>query len=438
MSRINRRSFLRGTMGGATIAVALPFLDCFLNDSGTAFADTGAALPVAFGTWYQALGFNPSRWVPDVVGRSYQSKDELKPLEMFKDRMNVFSGLGYFHDGKPAVVHSHEVASTGQFGGTAAPSIDNIIADAIGTQTRFRSLELSLSGETGSTSRAGGSTTYNPSEPSPAALYTRLFGPGFTDPNAADFKPDPRTLAQKSVLSYVSEDRRRIMSGLGASDRGRLDEYFTSIRQVEKQLAMALEKPAPLQSCSIPAAPGEIVTGATPEQIDLANKAMGGLLAHALACNQTRVFNMYVGKHDRIRRVGQSGTWHSLTHEEPTDRQLGYQREVAWFTVWANGVFAEFLKTLDSFKEGPGSALDRTVILWMTDHGDARVHSVENVPVITVGNAGGRLKTGFHLALSGEPSTRVGFTIQQALGLPVRSWGTLSNETSKTITDIVA
>ena len=117
---------------------------------------------------------------------------------------------------------------------------------------------------------------------------------------------------------------------------------------------------------------------------------------------------------------------------------MGYQPQVVWFINWANANFASFLQILENTKEGPGNLLDRMALLWITDHGDARIHSVDNVPIITVGNAGGRLKSGYHLSAPGDPSTRVGLTLQQAFGIPVNSWGLLSNTTTKTFTEIMA
>ena len=104
--------------------------------------------------------------------------------------------------------------------------------------------------------RAAGSP--NPSEVSPLRLYQRLFVDGFQDPNAAEFKPDPRTMARQSVLSAVQEDRRRLMREVGAEDRRRLDEYFSSIRQLEQQLALQLEPPAPVENFTMPKAPSEL------------------------------------------------------------------------------------------------------------------------------------------------------------------------------------
>jgi hypothetical protein len=161
------------------------------------------------------------------------------------------------------------------------------------------------------------------------------------------------------------------------------------------------------------------------------------LLAHAAACGQTRVFNVLMNTQGS-RKPGSTNQWHGYTHEEPIDEKLGYQKEVTWFILWANQVFADFVHTLEQQKEGAGSVMDRTMILWQTDHGYARTHTMDNLPVITVGNAGGRFKTGQHLPFAGDPATRVGLTVMQGFGVPVGTWGALSNQTSKPVTEILA
>ncbi len=436
----NRRNVLRGMIGGAAVTVGLPFLDGFLNSHGTALAATGAALPVCFGTWYQGLGFNVGRWLPDRVGPNFEHNVELKMFDPFKPRMNVISGTKYFMDGRPLETHSSswQIASTGMLltGVNSGPSLDSMIADSIGTRTRFRSLEVSLDGSRGSYSnRSGGAR--NPSEASPAALYARIFGPEFKDPNAADFTPDPMVMARQSVLSAVAEERRSVMGQLGASDRARLDEYFTSVRQIEHQLGLEMQKPSPLPACSMPEKIAETKVGRTVVESETNNKLLAQLMAHALACGQTRVFNVQSGGNG-LRKPGSTQTWHSWTHEEPIDPVLGYQVEVTWFINWANTQFATFLHALDGLKEGSGTVLDRTTVLWQTDHGHATTHTMEMLPILMVGNASGRFKTGQHVALLGDPATRVGLTMQQAFGVPIATWGQLSNETSKTVNEILA
>ena len=88
--------------------------------------------------------------------------------------------------------------------------------------------------------------------------------------------------------------------------------------------------------------------------------------------------------------------------------------------------------------EGSGTVLDRTVVLWQTDHGYARTHTMDMLPIFTFGGGGGRIKNGQHIALLGDPATRVGLTLQQAFEVPITNWGALSNQTSKTVTELLA
>lgn len=441
MSRkFDRRSLLRGIMGGAGVSVALPFLDCFLDDNGQALAATGEQLPVGFGTWFQALGLTPGRWIPEKTGPDYEHNVELKVFDPFRDRMNVISGTQYFLDGRPLETHTTgvQIATQGMIplGVDSPASIDSIIADVIGNTTRFRSLEVSFSGSQRSVSKRAGSAR-NPSEISPVALYQRIFGEEFTDPNNAEFRPSPAIMARRSVLSLVADDRKALVKQVGAADRVRLDEYFTSVRHIEQQLDIMLQKPAPLESCSIPFAPDEEEPSQNPQTMGKNIELFAALIAHAFACDQTRVFNTMLGSAG-LRLPGGVRSWHALTHEEPIDPALGYQKDVTWFINWANEQFVNFLTQLDSMREGPGSVLDRIVVLWQTDHGYARTHSMDNLPIFTVGSANGRMRTGLHVRPQGDPATRVGLTVQQALGVPVYSWGELSNETTKTITEIIA
>jgi hypothetical protein len=211
----SRRRVLRGVLGGSAVTVGLPFLNCFLNESGTALAATGKELPTCFGTWFQGLGLSPGFWEPDVAGAIQQMPLQLEPLAAFKNKLNVYSGMRVFLDSHPPKVHSTgALAVLGggiPFEGDAFPSIDTLVADHIGTRTRFRSIEVACNGSRASYSRKSASAN-NPSETSPARLYTRIFGPDFKDPNAAEFTPDPKTMARKGVLSAFSEERKGLTS----------------------------------------------------------------------------------------------------------------------------------------------------------------------------------------------------------------------------------
>jgi hypothetical protein len=450
-----RRRILKGMLGGAAISVGLPLLDAFLNTNGNAMAATGQSLPLLYGTWYWGLGLNPGYWEPTTTtkiiqkgqaittGRIEKLGAETMPLDAFKEKINLYSGMKVFLDGRPAITHftgnmSILSGTTPKSNAVSAPTLDTLIADHIGSTTRFRSIEMTSTGNPKHmySYRAGG--VLQAGETSPAALYARLFGAEFKDPNSADFKVDPSVLARQSVLSAVKEPRKSLEKSLGAADRARLDEYFTSIRQLEQQLDIQLQKPQPLQACTVPPAINEAPVGTEIETVVANHKIFAQLVAHAFACDQTRVANLvFSDMTSSLRRAGSPMIHHIYSHEEPIDEKLGYQPNVSYFYMRSMQGFADYLTALSSIREGDQTLLDRAVIFAATDTGYAKVHSVENVPMITAGGAGGRLKTGIHVVAKGDPATRVGLTVQQALGLSINSWGTDSMSTSKTITDVM-
>jgi hypothetical protein len=437
LRRIDRRAALRGMLGGAAVTVGLPFLDCFLNENGTALAATGTPLPVRFGTWFWGLGLNPGRWEPKVPGKITEFGPELEPIAAFKDRINVFSGMKAFLDGKPPTVHFSGAQGilagavpVGQF--AAAPSIDVLVADTIGTRTRFRSLEVACAGNPSHSQSRRSGTVLNPAEISPAALYARVFGPDFKDPNATEFIPDAAVMVRRSALSAVGDERKSFAKKLGTADRARLDEYFTSLRELEQQLDLELQKPAPLEACMVPDKVDETQVGTEIETVKTNHKLFAGLLAHALACGQTRVINVAFGDAtSSLRKAGGQQTHHEYSHEEPIDPVLDYQPTLTWFFGEIMQSFAFMLTTLDGIREGDRSLLDRMLLMTATDHGYAKLHSLENLPVLTAGGANGRFKTGIHCAAIGDTVARVGLTVQQAMGVPLSSWGMGSNETAK-------
>lgn len=441
---MNRRSFLRGTIAGSAVAVGLPFLDCFLNESGTAMA-SGAPIPVRFGSWFWGLGHTPGRGIAMDGKPEITFLEETQPLTPYVNDLNYFNAFNTPLDGRPSAVHftGWVAAKTGTvprtFGDTPEPTLDVIIADHIGQDTRFRSLDLSATGSARDSYTFRNSTSRNAADVSPLAFYQRVFGPGFVDPNQADFTPAPSVMVRSSVLSAVHEESKDFMRTLGAADRARMDEYFTSIRQLENQLALQMEKPDVSEACSIPTPPPEEeVLGIEIEVAQRNHKLLTDILVMALACNQTRVFNMlYSQALSLLRRRGESFTHHTLTHEEPIDASLGYQREVAELHVVSMEALATFIQAFKDIREGDGTLLDNTLIFANSDTGNSRVHSVDNIPVMMIGNAGGRLKTGMHIAGNGDPITRIGLTALQVMGIPVERWGTGSLETTKTISQVL-
>jgi hypothetical protein len=201
---------------------------------------------------------------------------------------------------------------------------------------------------------------------------------------------------------------------------------------------LQLQKPPPAEACVIPKQAGKIELGATWDNVLLAHEVLGRLVVMALACNQTRVFNVALSTSpSNIRRTGSPHSWHELTHEELMDEKLGYQPEVAYFNATAMGAFGSMVGMLDSIKEGDGTLLDHSLVLATSDSNFAKNHTLESLPILVAGRAGGKWKSGQHIAGKGDPSSRVGLTIQQALGVPVGSWGTGASLTSMPISEVI-
>ncbi|MCE7796229.1 DUF1552 domain-containing protein [Sphingobium sufflavum] len=442
--RLDRRTALRGFVHGSMVAVGLPLLDIFLDNHGEAMAATGAPLPIRFGTWFWGLGVNPPRWFPDKVGADYDLKVELEPIRALKHKINILSDFSVPLDGKPNLPHTSGGVGirTGMAldaeRGLPGPSFDVLISDQIGTRSRFRSLELSATGDPRNSLSGRGNGNLNPAEVSAASLYTRIFGPGFRDPNSATFTPDTLAMARRSVLSGITDQRQALAARLGTADRQRLDQYFTSLRQLEKQLDVELTKPEPMQACILPKGVAERPVNAEIENVMVNHQLMTDLLVMAMACDNTRVFNMnFNNGASSLTRIGSTITHHQLTHEEPLDSMLGYQPDATFFVAKCMEAWHYFVNALDSVKEGNGTMLDNSLVFAHSETEFAKFHTIDNIPMMTAGSAGGRIRTGIHVAGDGTPVSRVGLTLQQAMGVSVDRWGTNSMETNKTIKELL-
>jgi len=440
--RLSRRTVLRGMAGGVAVSLGLPLLEYFLNDNGTALAQ-GAPLPLRFGTWFWGCGMNPDRWAPSAEGADYDLPAELAALAAVRDQVSILSGFNTVLDGRANLPHWTGVMAT--LTGSVpefepevpAPTLDVLISQRIGTATRFRSLEIACTGvPTDSYSRESQSIV-NSSAVSPLELYTRIFGPDFHDPKDGEFTPDPRTLLRQSLLSAVQEDAARLAGVLGSHDRQRLDQYFTSLRQLERQIEISLN-PLDLAACRRPTAPrGEEIGTDLPQAVST-HRLMTELLVFALLCDQTRVFNMiFSWGLSALRKEGADISHHQLTHDETVDAALGYQPEATSFVLASMQAWASFVERLAATPEGAGSLLDNCLILAHSESSFAKSHQVTALPVMIAGGAGGRLRGGVHLRGNGEPVTRVGLTVQQVLGLPVSEWGTGSLTATRPLSELL-
>ncbi|MCB2109326.1 MAG: DUF1552 domain-containing protein, partial [Rhodobacteraceae bacterium] len=404
--------------------------------------------------WYWGMGHTPGHAITEKreTAQGIGFLEETEALKPYEDYLNFFSGFTLPLDGRSN--YTHFTGWVGSRTGTApshnteipAPTLDILVADAIAGGTRFQTLSVTSSGMTRANYSARSTASRGSAEISPISLYTRLFGPEFVDPNAAEFKPDPRVMLQKSVLSGVMEQSKDYIRTLGAADKARMDEFFTSVRRVENQLALQLEQPPPNKACMVPPNPGgseeaqeqNRMIARDMDQVTETHGVMSELLAMAVACNQTKVFNMvFTDDFANVRRKGETYTHHLLTHEEAIDQKLGYQPLTFWFNQKCSEGFAAYLKTLASIREGDGTLLDNCLIFASSETNYARVHTIDSLPIWLAGKAGGRVKTGMHVVGGGDPVTRVGLTAMKSMGAPIDGWGTKSLKTSKPIDEIM-
>ncbi len=448
--KFSRRSILRGTVGGAAVGVGLPLLDLFLNDNATALA-SGAATPVRFGTYFWGLGLTDTpaggtRWVPQKQGPGYEITPELVAFESLKDKVSVFSGFRAIPEGRANLVHwSGHASILSGVAPTASGSFDDAsfdtkVADALGGATRYRTVDIdaSLSRAPVSYSTRSGKTFASP-EVNPLGLYTRLFGAGFQDPNSDNWQPDPALMLRQSVLSAVKEQRQALMSQVGQADRIKLDQYFTSVRDAENQLAVQLQKPERREACSPPSKPDELPRGASVDVVNANTRMMAKLLAMGLACDQTRVFNfVHTSGASETYMAGHSKIYHQITHDEPTDAKLGYQPETSRLAEQVMEGFGAFLEELNAIPEGAGTLLDNTLVMAFSDTGYAKIHSIDNIPMFLAGGAGGAHRAGQHIHLPGEPVTRVSLTAMQLVGAPVGDFGQGSMKTARPVSEVMA
>jgi hypothetical protein len=443
-SKFDRRILLRGLFQGSSVAMALPFLDCMLDNSGQAFAATGTKIPVRFGTYFWGCGLNKQLFLPQTAGKDWEITPQLASLKPLQKKLNLVSGMRVPLDDNPNFQHwsGNAAIMTGiaptQANAFDAPTLDQTIADAIGRGTRFKSIEVACSGIKSESFSSLGGKNINPPETSPMALYKKLFGTGFQDPQRPDWKPDPQVMVQQSVLSTVAEDRKRLMSQVGANDKQRLEQYFDSVRQAEQQIEAELQRPEIAAKVEIPTEPGQMPVSKAVPTLQRVVPLMAKLIAIGIATDQTRVFNVALSESaSTIFMPGDSKPFHQTTHEEAIDPVLQYQLTASKFSTYSVEMFASLLKELDSVPEGDGTLLDHMLVLGYTDVSFAKIHALDGIPMVLVGGANGRMKGGYHIDGHGDPVSRVGLTIQHALNMPASNWGKFSLNTNKPITEIL-
>ncbi|HKP61476.1 MAG TPA: DUF1552 domain-containing protein [Polyangiales bacterium] len=438
---LTRRRLLRGSLaGGASIAIGLPLLEAMLDVNGERLAH-GQALPRRFGVFFfgNGRGVEAAKWRPTGTGAGWTPSPLLAPLAGIKDYVSVVTGMNAkldkspqgHHKGSAAILSGYDFitqpANNAPYRSTfAKPSIDQLAAQAIGTGSAFKSLEIGMSkrvingeGTTIQYISHNGPDSGNPPELSPRNLFNRLFAgaAAVSGPAAA---PDPVRGMRKSILDAVLDDLGALEQRVGTADRARLDQHAESIRAIERRLSS--ESTAAPASCAPAQAPADPTGASGKEPIEERMQAMGDLLALALSCDRSRVFSIqFSGSAGGpvFWQVGADRSHHDISHDGAAGQAL--MEAITIFTMkQLAGLLTKFRDTPD----GAGNLLDSMALLATSDHSDGAGHTVNDYPVIVAGRAGGALvHPGVHYTSSGEHTNKVLLSILRAVGVQLAELG---------------
>jgi len=400
----SRRTFLRGV----GVAVALPWLEA----TSPAAPVGGPRRLVAICT---SLGLHAPFLFPEQAGRDYQPSLYLKELQELRHDFTIISGLSH-----PGVDGGHTSESSFL---TAAPhpasgsfrnniSLDQLAAEQLGTATRFASLTLGTGTPSLSWTRAG---VMIPPETSPARLFGRLFLEG---PPAEKQAQVHRLRTGRSILEAVQEPAKRMQRDLGNADRDRLDEYFTSIRELEQRLNKAEEwtsRPRPKVSVPPPRDNGNAA--------DLVGRTrlLYDLIPLILQTDSTRLITLHIQGSNRVPPIpGVIIDHHNLSHHGKDPEKIEQLKRIELEEVRA---LRDLLLRLKQKGEDGASLLDRTMVLFGSNLGNASSHDTHNLPILL---AGGGFKHGQHLAFdpaTGPPLCNLYVLLLRRLGLDVAAFG---------------
>jgi Protein of unknown function (DUF1552) len=427
---LHRRSFLKG-MGAV---VALPVLDAM-----TPALARAAQAPVRLAFTYVPNGIVMNDWTPAAEGAAYEFTRILKPLEPFRQDMLVLSGLAHRNgaalgDGPGdharagasylTGVHPRKTAGADIQNGI---SVDQIAAQHIGDQTRFASLELGCDdSRTIGNCDSGYSCAYTnslawrgpatpmPPETNPRLVFERLFGD--IDTSLSPEVRARRLRYRRSILDLVSERTSQLSSDLGPSDKRKLDEYLTSIREIERRIERSEQDMAHLT-------PGiDKPTGVPVEYPDYVN-LMFDLQLIAFQTDQTRIVTMMMGREGSMRtypEIGIPDPHHPLTHHRGNPDWIEKVTQVNSLHV---KLFAGFIDKLKSTPDGDGSLLDHSMIVYGSSLSDGNRHAHDDLPVVMFGR-GGRFRMGSHMVYPKQtPMTNLFLTLLDRMGVPSEKIG---------------
>jgi hypothetical protein len=432
---LNRRAFLRGT--GACIA--LPLFESLRTSvffaagpaAKLACTATGAPLRTAF--LYFPNGAIPSAWWPSREGTDFPWSRTLKPLEKHKAYVQILGGLGHKNaepgpDGAGDHARGNGTFLTGvrlRKSATdvrAGISIDQVLANAYGHLTRFASLELGCdSGARSGACDSGYACAYqfnlswsSPTMPktpesNPRRVFERLFGEGKPGERQANLLR--RQQEDKSVLDFVLDDARSMQKRLSPSDKHKLDQYLTGIREVEARIQKT-ERFGLVKDPGIETPPG--IPADFGEHIQL----LLDMLVLAFQTDSTRLATVLLahdGSNRSFDQIGISEGHHDLTHHQNRKEWID---KVADIDLWYVQQLAKFLDKLNQVKDVDGQTLlHNSMIVYGSGNADGNRHTHTNLPIVLAGGGGGALRTGRYVKYSDQPMTNLFLSMAHVLGV---------------------
>ena len=412
-----RRTFLR-SMG---VTMALPLFDAMVP------AQTALAKPVRrFGAVFVPLGARMDHWTPAKVGTGFEFTELLKPVEAQRDSLVVVSNLFRpphgAHSGSSTWLTGANIKETEAEDVRAGTSLDQVIAEKIGGDTQFRSLEVAIEDVAGyigacdvgyscayiNTVSWKSPTTPLPMEVNPRVLFERLFGGTGT---AAERQTRRRQNA--SILDSIREDAKDLERGLGPRDRSRLNEYLDDVREIEQRIQRAEKQNT--ASIAEPAQPVGIPQSYT-EHVTL----MYDLLKIALQTDMTRVFTFMVGREASQKNFPElelTDPWHHMSHHR---MQPEYIAGLITIQTFQMKMFGRFLDKLKETPDGDGNLLDHSVVLFGSGMSESDNHDPKNLPLLVAGHGVGQVKGNRHLMHQPtQPIANAWLTIANKFGVPM-------------------
>ena len=411
MQPINRRTVLRGI--GATLA--LPWLEAMGPVTAWAAPAKGAKpAPNRMAILYVPNGKNMADWTPATEGALGELPAILKPLDGMKDHFSILTGLtadkardhgdggGDHARALSAFLTGCQPRKTDGVDIRAGVSVDQVAAARIGDQTRLPSLEIGCeAGSMAGNCDSGYSCVYSstmswrsatqplPKEVNPKLVFERLFGSG------GDAERAKRDAARKSVLDFVRDDTADLKGKLGATDQRKLDEYFSSVRDIEQRIARA-EKLPPVKT------PEYKVPTAMPAVYEEHLHLMADLMVLAFQADVTRVATFVLaneGSNKPYPFAGVPEGHHDLSHHGNDAKKKTKIRDINTFHVKQ---LAYLLTKLKSVQEGDGTLLDHCMLAYGSGNSDGNAHNHDNLPILIAGGGCGTIKQGRHIKYAKE------------------------------------